>query len=57
MRIGAGVRGSALARLAYLSVLSVSSNWSEAGETAQIIAETEVPLSESRSSRVSFESR
>ena len=46
-----------LARLAYLSVLSVSSNWSEAGETAHSITETEVPESESRSRRVSFESR
>ena len=46
-----------LARLAYLRVLRVSSNWSDDGETAQIIAETEVPESESRSRRVSFESR
>ena len=45
------------ALFAYFNELSVSSNWSDAGLTAQIIAETDVPESESRSSRVSFESR
>ena len=45
------------ARFAYLSELSVSSNWSEAGSTLVIISVRHEPPSESLSSRVSFESR
>ena len=40
-----------------MSVLSVSSNWSELGETLAIIMVRHLPPSESLSSRVSFESR
>ena len=46
-----------LARLAYLSELSVSSNWSWEGETLVIIVVRQLPPRESLSSRVSFESR
>ena len=46
-----------LARFAYLSVLSVSSNWSCAGETLVIIVVRQLPPRLSLSSRVSFESR
>ena len=45
------------ARLAYLSVFSVSSRSASEGETLAIISVFELPPSESCSSRVSFESR
>ena len=47
MRIGAGVRGSALARLAYLSVFIVSWKSFEEGETLAIITVWQRPVSES----------
>ena len=41
----------------HLSELTVSSNWSDAGETFVMIAVLQCPPSESLSSRVSLESR
>lgn len=46
-----------LARLAYLRVFTVSSNWLEEGEVVTSMTVLQLPPRESLSMRVSFESR